>query len=148
VISDSPKTSNLISGFPVIGVDRIVKRTLMSTAGVAVFGAAAAILLGQPFVAPGLVIGLAMALVNHRVFQSSAMRFTSEEGTVRRRPFAGSVFLRLGACTAVVALLLVFARPVGWGALGGLAVFQALLLINAIVALIGYQRAEGGTTGA
>jgi hypothetical protein len=108
-----------------------------------VIGAGVAILLGYPLVAPGLAVGLAMALFNHRIFQASAMRFTSAEGTVRRKPFAGSVFLRLGGCTAVALLLLVFARPVGWGCVGGLAVFQALLLANAIVALIGFQRAGG-----
>jgi hypothetical protein len=133
-----------LTSFPVSGVDRIVKRTLVSTVAVAVVGAAAAILLGHALVAPGLLVGLLMALVNHRVFQASAMRFTSVEGTVRRKPFAGSVFARLGACTAVVVLLLIFARPVGWGAIGGLAVFQALLLLNAVVALIGYQRTEVG----
>jgi hypothetical protein len=31
---------------------------------------------------------------------------------------------------------------VGWGVVGGLAIFQALMLLNAVVALIGYQRAE------
>jgi hypothetical protein len=98
--------------------------------------------------APGLVLGLVLAVVNHRVFQSSAMRFTSEEGTVRRKPFAGSVFLRLGVCTVVALALLVWARPIGWGVIGALAIFQALMLLNAIVALLGYQRATDGSANA
>lgn len=133
-------SSGALAQFPVIGVDRILRRTIYSAVGVVVVAAAVAVLLSQPLVAPGLVIGLGLALANHRVFQSSAMRFTSVEGTVRRKPFAGSVFLRLGACTAVAVVLLVFARPVGWGVIGALAVFQGLLLLNAVVALIGYQR--------
>jgi hypothetical protein len=134
----------MLAQFPVIGVDRVVRRTLFSAGVVAVVGAVVAIIVGQPLVAPGLVVGLGLALMNHRVFQSSAMRFTSDEGTVRRKPFAGSVFLRLGVCTAVAIGALLLARPVGWGVIGGLAVFQALLLLNAVVALIGYQRAEAG----
>jgi hypothetical protein len=138
----TPGATGLLTAFPVNGVDKILHRTIYSAAAVVAAGAIVAIVLGHPLVAPGLLLGLVMAVINHRVFQSSAMRFTSEEGTVRRKPFAGSVFLRLGACTAVALLLLVFARPVGWGVVGALAIFQGLMLLNAVVALIGYQRAE------
>ena len=113
---------------------------------VGVVGSGVAIVLGPPLVAPGIVIGLVMALLNHRVFQASAMRFTTGEGKIQRKPFAGSVFLRLGACTAVAIGLLIFVQPMGWGVVGGLAVFQALLLINSIVALIAYQRSEENAT--
>jgi hypothetical protein len=139
--------SNVFGSLPVLGVDRIVRRTLFSAAAMALVLAGVAILLGQPLIAPGLLLGLAMALVNHRVFQASALRFIDPEGSVRRKPFAGSVALRLGACTAVAVLALVLARPVGWGIIGGLAVFQAAMLVNAIVALIGYQKAEQGGAG-
>jgi hypothetical protein len=140
--------SGLFAQFPVVGVDRVLHRTIYSSAGVVVVGAVIAILLGHALVAPGLVLGLVLAVVNHRVFQSSAMRFTSEEGTVRRKPFAGSVFLRLGVCTVVALALLVWARPIGWGVIGALAIFQALMLLNAIVALLGYQRATDGSANA
>jgi hypothetical protein len=141
-VSPESSTPGLFTAFPVNGVDKVLHRTIYSSGGVVVVGAVVAIVLGQPLVAPGLLLGVVMALVNHRVFQSSAMRFTSAEGSIRRKPFAGSVLLRLGACTVVALVLLVFARPVGWGVVGGLAIFQALMLLNAIVALIGYQRAE------
>lgn len=104
-------------------------------------------LLGQPYVAPGLAVGIALAVLNHRVFQSSAMRFTSPEGVVRRKPFAGSVALRLGFCTAVAIGLLIVERPMGWGVIAGLALFQALMLINALVRLIHYQRLEAMPPG-
>lgn len=128
--------------FPLIGVDRVLKRTLIGAIVVGVVGAAGAIYFGHPLIAPGLLLGLAMALLNHRVFQSTALRFTSPEGKVRRKPFAGSVFLRLGVCTVVALALIVYVRPVGWGVIAGLALFQALLLVNAIVALINYTRMD------
>ncbi len=142
-------SSGLFAQFPIVGVERIVKRTLYSAIGVGVVGAAAAILLGHPLVAPGLLIGLALALANHRVFQSSALRFISPDGAVNRKPFAGAVFLRLGAVTVITILALVFVRPVGWGIIGGLAVFQFLMLINGLVALLRYQQQQiGGPNGA
>jgi hypothetical protein len=141
-VSPESSTHGLFTAFPVNGVDKVLHRTIYSSGGVVVVGAVIAVVLGQPLVAPGLLLGVVMALINHRVFQASAMRFTSTEGSIRRKPFAGSVLLRLGACTLVALALLVFARPVGWGVVGGLAIFQALMLLNAVVALIGYQRAE------
>ena len=45
-------------------------------------GLGLAVLLGQPLVIFGLAVGLALAIANHRVFQSSAMRFTTPEGVV------------------------------------------------------------------
>lgn len=142
--TDSPATG-LFTSFPIQGVDKVLHRTIYSSTAVVLVGAVIAIVVGHALVAPGLLLGLIMAVLNHRIFQSSALRFTSEEGTVRRKPFAGSVFLRLGSCTAVALALLVFVRPIGWGVVGGLAIFQALMLCNAIVALIGYQRAEANT---
>jgi hypothetical protein len=137
----------LLTEFPLSEIERVVRRTVIACIVVGAAGCALALLLGQPFVAPGLVLGLGLALANHRVFQSSALRFTTPEGVLNRKPFAGSVALRLGVCTAVAIGLLVIARPMGWGVIAGLALFQALLLLNAIVALLRYQRQQIGGTG-
>lgn len=137
----------MIPNFPITQVDRIVRRTLVSSGAIGVVAIVAAIVLGYPLVAPGVVLGLVMAVLNHRVFQSSAMRYIDTEGTIQRKPFAGSVFLRLGVCTVVAVALLVWLRPAGWGVIGGLALFQALMLLNSIVALIGYQRSDGSAGG-
>jgi hypothetical protein len=132
----------MLTAFPLAEVDRVVKRTVISAVIVAGVAAVVAVVVGQPFVAPGLAIGLALAIANHRVFQSSALRFTSDEGVINRKPFAGSVALRLGVCTAVAVGLLIVARPVGWGVIGGLALFQFLMLVNALVRLLHYQREQ------
>lgn len=130
----------MLTAFPIQQIERVVRRTAFEAIGLGVVAAGVAIVAGQPFVAPGLGIGLVLAVANHRMFQSSAMRFTSTEGVVNRKPFAGSVLLRLGLCTAVALGLLVLNQPVGWGVIGGLALFQLTMLLNSIVALIRYQR--------
>ena len=121
---------------------------MYSTVAVGVVAAGVAILLGQPLVAPGLALGIGLAVANHRVFQSSALRFTTPEGVISRKPFAGSVALRLGGCTAVAIGLLIVERPVGWGVVAGLAMFQAVMLLNAIVSLVRYQRQDIGSLAA
>ena len=138
----------MITAFPLTEIDRIMRRTVIAAIVVGVVGAAASVVLGQPLVAPGIALGLGLALANHRVFQSSALRFTTPEGVVNRKPFAGSVALRLGACTAVAIGLMIVERPMGWGVIAGLASFQALMLANALVALLQFQRREIGEPGA
>jgi hypothetical protein len=130
----------LLTAFPLSEIERVVRRTAIVAIAIGAVGAVIGFVVGQPFFAVGLGLGIALALANHRVFQSSAMRFTTPEGIVNRRPFAGSVVLRLGACTAVAVGLLVVEQPAGWGVIGGLALFQATMLLNAVVALIRYQR--------
>lgn len=132
-----------------LGVERIVRRTLIGAAATGLAAAVLAVVVGYPLVAPGLLVGLALAVLNHRVFQASALRYIDPEGSIRRKPFTGSVLARLGACTAVAVVLLVWVRPMGFGVIAGLAIFQASMLVNAIVALVHYQRAEigGGPAG-
>ena len=137
----------MLTAFPLTEIDRVVRRTVYSTIAAGIIGAVIAVVLGQPLVAPGLALGIGLAVANHRVFQSSALRFTTPEGVISRRPFAGSVALRLGACTAVAIGRLIVERPVGWGVVAGLALFQAAMLLNAIVSLVHYQRQDIGNLG-
>jgi hypothetical protein len=137
----------LLTAFPLNEIQRVVRRTVLSAIIAAIVLGGMAVLLGQPYVAPGVVIGLGLALANHRVFQSSAMRFTTTEGVLHRKPFAGSVALRLGVCTAVAIGLLMLNKPLGWGVIGGLALFQFLMLLNALVALFAFQRRPIEETG-
>ena len=138
----------MLTAFPLSEIERVVRRTVIASIAASIVVGVIAVLLGQPLVVFGLVIGLALAIVNHRVFQSSAMRFTTPEGVVNRKPFAGSVALRLGACTAVAIGLLIVAPPVGWGVIIALALFQAMMLFSAVIALIRFQRQDARDGGA
>jgi hypothetical protein len=130
----------LLTAIPIAEVERIVRRTAISAIVVGVVIAGIAMLIGQPYFVPGLAVGLALAVANHRVFQSSALRFTTPEGVLHRKPFAGSVALRLGGCTAVAVGLLILSRPVGWGVITGLALFQLTMLGATLVSLLRLQR--------
>lgn len=141
----------MLTAFPLNEIEKVVRRTAIAAIAAGIVIAVIAVILGQPYFVPGIALGLGLAIANHRVFQSSAMRFTTAEGAVNRKPFAGSVALRLGVCTAAAVGLLIVDRPVGWGVIAGLALFQATMLLNAIIALIRFQRqgyVEGGSTGA
>ena len=137
----------MLTAFPITEIERVVRRTAYVSIAIGAIWAVIAIVVGQPWFAPGIAIGLALAVANHRVFQSSAMRFTTPEGVVSRKPFAGSVALRLGVCTVIAIGGLVWYQPFGWGIVAGLALFQVTMLANALVALLRFQRQQIPTGG-
>jgi hypothetical protein len=132
----------MFTDFPVLYVDVIVRRTIVACAGLAVVALAAGLLLGQPLAGAGVVLGLAGATVNHRLFQVSTARYSNAEGHLERKPYAGSVAARLGALTVIAFALLFLVRPMGFGMVGGLVAFQFLLMANAFGALWRHQRAQ------
>ena len=132
----------MLEGFPVSEIDTVMRRTLWSSAAVGLLAVGAAIGFGYPLAGPGVVLGLLLALANNRVFQVSAARNTTTEGRINRGPFASATFLRLGSVTAVAVVLLLLVRPMGWGVIGGLVLFQMTLLLHMLKSLLAYQRAQ------
>lgn len=132
----------MLADFPVLYVDLIVRRTIASCVVLGVVGVLVSIVLGQPLAGVGVLLGLAAATVNHRLFQLSTVRYSSDDGHIARKPYAGSVAGRLGAITMVAFALLFFVRPMGFGMIGGLVAFQVLLMANALGALWRYQRLQ------
>ncbi|HUZ43777.1 MAG TPA: hypothetical protein VMU63_05180 [Acidimicrobiales bacterium] len=131
-----------LEGFPVAEIDGVMRRTLWSSVAVGILAVGAGIGLGYPLFGPGAVIGLGLGLLNNRVFQVSAARNTTPEGKINRGPFASATFLRLGAVTAVALLLLLFVRPMGWGVIAGLAIFQPILSLHMLKVLLAFQKGQ------
>jgi hypothetical protein len=132
----------MLTDFPVLYVDVIVRRTIVACGVLAVVALVAAVVLDQPLAGVGVVLGLAGATVNHRFFQISTARYSNAEGHLQRKPYAGSVAARLGSLTLIAFALLFLVRPMGFGMVGGLVAFQGLLMANAFGALWRYQRAQ------
>ncbi|HET9060311.1 MAG TPA: ATP synthase subunit I [Acidimicrobiales bacterium] len=132
----------MLADFPVMYVDLIVRRTIVSSAAVGLVGVVATALLGQPLAGVGAVLGLAGAVANQRLFQLSTARYTDAEGHLDRKPYGGSVALRLGALTAIVFALLFVLRPMGFGMIAGLVVFQLLLMGSALGTIWRLQRMQ------
>ena len=101
--TDRPSTERhgplMLADFPVLYVDVIVRRTLGSCIVLGVVALVASIMLGQPLAGIGVVLGLGGATINHRLFQVSTVRYSSADGHMERKPYAGSAAARLGALT-------------------------------------------------
>jgi len=132
----------MLADFPVLYVDLIVRRTIVSCIALAVVAIVVGFAVGQPLAGVGALVGLGAATVNHRVFQVSTVRYSKEDGHMDRRPYFGTVAARLGGITVVAFALLFLVRPMGFGMVGGLVAFQLLLMANALGALWRYQRLQ------
>ncbi len=132
----------MLADFPVLYVDVIVRRTIVSCIALAVLALVVGFAVGQPLAGIGALLGLAAATANHRVFQVSTVRYSKGDGHMDRRPYVGTVAARLGGITVIAFALLFFVRPMGFGMVGGLVAFQLLLMANALGALWRYQRLQ------
>jgi hypothetical protein len=108
----------------------VSRRTALGAVVCGVIGMILCLLFSQPWAALGLGVGLGLGLGNFRMIQRSVVKVGNRADENRRRPLALNTLSRMGLIT-VLALGLLFVRfPLGFGLLGGLALFQLLLLLN------------------
>ena len=116
--------------FSLPDVARVSRRTVLGSLIVGIVGLVAALALGAALVGLGLCVGLALGLVNFRMVQRSVVKVGDRPGENKRRPLAANTVLRLFAISAVALGLLFASFDLGFGIMGGLAVFQLMLLFN------------------
>lgn len=108
----------------------VARRTVLGSLIVGVVGLVVLIAINQLWAALGLCVGIGIGLSNFRLAQRSVVRVSKRMAANKRRPLALNTFGRMASVT-VLALGLIFVKPaLAFGLLGGLAVFQALLLAN------------------
>jgi hypothetical protein len=109
---------------------RVSRRTALGAVVLGVIGMVLLLLFNQPWAALGLGIGLGLGLGNFRMIQRSVIKVGERADENRRRPLALNTLSRMALIT-VAALGLLFVKfSLGFGLLGGLALFQFLLLLN------------------
>jgi hypothetical protein len=126
-----------------IRLGRALRRTRIASIvlGVVALGVAAAV--GYPSVGLGVVVGLGLGAMNTRWADTSVAHLKDTVGAkAARRPLALRTLGRLAVSTVLVLGLLILATPMGFGALGGLVLYQAAFLSSMLRAVMG-----GGTPG-
>src|SRR5580704_375584 len=129
----------MLEGFVDLDADRLgraLRRTRLSALALGVIGLVVASLLGYPWVGLGIALGLALAAINTRWVDSSVARLKNVEAKAARRPLAARTLGRLAFTTAAVLALLFLFTPMGFGALGGLVLYQAVFLSSMLGAVI------------
>ncbi len=130
--------------FQLPDVAAVARRTMVSALVVGVLGLVVLLLFSQTWAALGLCIGIALGIGNFRLIVRSVVKVGRRAEGNKRRPLAMNTLGRLMTMT-VVALVLAWVKPaLGLGIIGGLAVFQFLLLANVTRSMLKAGAAGGG----
>lgn len=117
-------------------ISRMLRRTVFAALGIGVVALVTLSLVGYPLAGLGACIGLALGIVNIRLVISTASRLNAAGITKVKRPMAMNTLSRLALTTVVAIVLLVLNIPLGMGALGGIAVFYFLFVLNLVLTLL------------
>ncbi|HUY63256.1 MAG TPA: hypothetical protein VMV14_01910 [Acidimicrobiales bacterium] len=127
---------NVFAHFSLPQISTVARRTALAALAVGTVALVALALLGHPLVGLGVCLGMTLAIGNFRLISAATAKASSTGREDNRRPLAMNTLGRLGVIS-VIALGLVFvSRPLGFGTLVGLAVFQFLLLANVVLAML------------
>jgi hypothetical protein len=120
----------MFAHFSLPNVADVARRTLSMTLVVGFAALVACVSFGQIWLGVGACIGLGLGTLNFRMIGISVNKVAASEVTNKRRPLALNTLARMGIITVVTIGLLLLNSKLGFGILGGLAVFQVILLAN------------------
>lgn len=129
----------MIEGFVDLDAERLgraLRRTRVTAALLGVIGLVVASLLGYPWVGLGIVLGLVLAGINTHWVDATVARLKNVDAKSARRPLAVRTLGRLAVTTVAVGALLFLFTPMGFGALGGLVLYQAVFLSSMLSAVV------------
>lgn len=125
------------AGYPVPPVNRrTLRRTLLWAGVAAVIGIAVLVPMGQLPAALLGCFGLALGAANARLAQLSVARFSDNSAMFSKGRFAVTVLGRLGVITVIALGCAVLLRPAGLAVFAGIAVFQLLTIVSAMLPLV------------
>jgi hypothetical protein len=138
---------DLLSNVSLPQISAVARRTSLAALGIGGVAVVGLGLLGYALVGIGICLGLALALVNLRLISRATMKASTSGRAETRGPLAINTLGRLGAMTVIALGLVFLSRPLGFGTLLGLAVFQFTMLGNIVVVLLRDTGPTGASTG-
>lgn len=130
----------MLDNLPTDTLPRLLRRTTVSAVAAGAVGFIVAIIVAPPLAALGLVIGVAMAILNLRFLdrQAAQVELRGEQGTKAiRRQLGSKTTLRLAAMTLIVIVVVFLNAPLGIGTVSGLVIYQIVFVVNVMRAVTG-----------
>jgi len=138
---------NVFSSLSVPQLSGLARRTALVALGLGIIALVASTVVGYFLFGLGVCIGLAMALGNFRLIARATAKAAASARVDKRRPLVTNTLGRLGLISVIALVLAWLVRPLGFGAIVGLAIFQFTLLANVLVILLrdpAMQHTDGG----
>lgn len=135
---------NVFSALSVPQLSTLARRVALVAVAVAVVALVVAVVLGYPLFGVGVCLGLAMAMGNFRLIARATVKASASGSEHTRRPLVTNTLGRLGLISVIALVLAWLVRPLGFGAIVGLAAFQFCLLSNVLMTLLRDPAMRGG----
>jgi hypothetical protein len=135
----------MLDNLPTDTLPRLLRRTTVSAVAAGAVGFIVAIIVAPPLAALGLVIGVAMAILNLRFLdrQAAKVELRGEQNTKAiRRQLGSKTTLRLAAMTLIVIVVVFLNAPLGIGTVSGLVIYQIVFVVNVMRAVTGSGGAQ------
>jgi hypothetical protein len=116
--------------FELPDIGEVSRRTVAASLIVGVAALVALFSFGHLWVGVGACIGLGLGIVNYRLVGVSVDKVAATGADNPKRPLAANTLSRLAVVTVIALGLAYVNKGLGFGVLGGLAVFQFLLIAN------------------
>lgn len=130
----------MLENLPTDTLPRLLRRTTLSAVIVGVVAFAVAVFVAPPLAALGVVIGVAMAIMNLRFLdgQTAKVEMRGEQSTkALRRQLGGRTTARLAVMTVVVIAAVLLSAPLGIGIVSGLVLYQLVFVVNVMRVVTG-----------
>lgn len=125
----------MLENLPASTLPRLLRRTTLSALVVGIAGFVVALFIAPPLAALGVVLGVALAIVNLRFLDRQAARaeVQGERGTKAiRRQLGRNTTARLAVMTVVVLGIVFLNPPLGIGIVAGLVLYQIVFVVNVL----------------
>lgn len=119
-----------------------LRRLAIAAAGTGVVGVVLCSLIGHPMAGVYGIVGLALGVLNAYLLRRAAGMYATVADPQKSR-FAAGALGRLTLISTIALTIAWFTLPDGLGVLGGLAVFQLLLVVMALIPLLRDMRESG-----
>ena len=126
----------LFEQFSLPEIERLMRRTVFAAIGLGVVAFGVSIVLSHVLAGLGIVVGLAVGLINIRLITRSVARVTAQAPNRPNRVLAGRAVSLLALTTLIVIALALISVSLGIGTAGGIAIFYLLLVVNLVVSLL------------
>ena len=120
----------MFAHFELPNLPEVSRRTVTATLVVGVAALVAAFSFDHLLVGVGACIGLGLGTPNFRMIGMSVDKVSAMDIDNPKRPLAVNTLGRMGVITVIALGLCLISKPLGFGVLGGLAMFQIILIAN------------------
>ena len=130
----------MLENLPTDTLPRLLRRTTLSAIIVGALGFLVAVFLAPPLAALGVVVGVAMAVMNLRFLdgQAAKVELRGEQSTKAvRRQLGSKTTVRLAIMTVIVLIVVFLYAPLGIGIVSGLVLYQLVFVANVMRVVTG-----------